>query len=255
MNIIMSNRLFMKRILSNRIYWLAVLAAVVLLLCSIVYTDAQTGEKYTFLSMFYNEALRGAMESGIISGNTILLRYDSGYLWMFIPIIAGIPCMIIKKTERFALFRMGKNKYYMAKCLSTLLAGGGILVISYLAYAFFTMLALRENVWDILIVKKFFSVFCWGILSAIPSTVLSEFVNNKYLILCIPFVLNYFLCMFLGRLLPYEVEQYLSPYTYQNLFLYDIKTVIICAAILVFLIFLCMLMKKFLLEKRCDCGR
>lgn len=251
----MSNLLFVKRIFSDKIYWLSVMAAIFLLLCSIVYRDPLTGEKYTFISLFYDETVREVLENGGISMNNILLGYDSGYLWMFCPIIAGIPCVLTKKTERFVLFRTSKNTYFLSKYVSNLLTSGAILLIAYLVYMTLAMILMNENLWTMSLGKKLLSVCCWGVMSAIPSIVLSEFVKNKYLILCIPFVLNYFMDIFLGNIVPYQIWQYISPMTYQSLFLYDQKMIASCSAIMVTMILLCGALKKLIMERRCDCGQ
>ena len=251
----MSNGLFLKRIFSNKIYWLSVVAAIFLLLCSIVYTDPYSGAQYTFLSLFYEEVVQNALQSGMISVDAILLGYDSGYLWMFCPIIVGIPCVLIQKTERFVLFRTSKNQYLISKYASNLLASGTILLVAYLVYMLLTMIVMQENIWDMNLCKKLLSVFCWGVMCAIPSIILSEFVHNKYMILCIPFALNYFVSMFLGSVIPMEIWQYLSPWTYQILFLYDEKTILFCSINMIVFLLLCGLLKKLVMERRCDCGQ
>lgn len=251
----MNNILFLKRVFSNKIYWISVIAAILLLLCSNVYTSSDTGEGYTFISMFYDKVAMEALEYGQISMKDILLGYDRGYLWMFCPIIVGIPCVIINKTERFVLFRSSKNKYIFSKYFSNILASGCIVLIAYIIFGITGMVLVKENMWDINFTKKLLSVFCWGILNAIPCVVISEFLENKYLILCIPFVLNYFVSTFLGRIIPYNIYQYISPYNYQITFLYGKKMIITCSAILLILIVICAALKKILLERRCDCGQ
>lgn len=251
----MINIVFLKRIFTSKIYWLSVMAAILLLMCSIVYHDSFTGEKYTFISLFYDEVVREALEYGEISLRDLALGYDTGYLWMFCPIIVGIPCVILNKTERFVLFRTGKNKYFLSKIFSNFIASGFILFVSYFIYVTVGMIFLQENIWDMSLVRKILSMFCWGIISAIPSILLSEFVRNKYLILCIPFVLNYFICIFFGNILPYNIKKYVDPFNYQILFLQDKEMIIPCVGIMIFLVAVCTFLKKIILERRCDCGQ
>lgn len=251
----MSNILFFKRIFYSKIYWLSVMAAILILLCSIVYIDMSTGEKYTFISLFYDETSKEALQFGQISIKNILLGYDQSYLWMFCPIIVGIPCVRLKKTERFVLFRTGKNKYFISKYFSNLLASGAILFIAYLIYVLLSMTLVEENIWDLELAKKILSVFCWGVISAIPSNLLSEFVENKYLILCIPFVINYFMHSFVTRIIPYEIWKFISPRNYQILFLNEKKIAVAGVIILFALIVVCAVIKKLSMERRCDCGQ
>lgn len=251
----MSNIVFWKRIFTSKTYWLSVMAAILLLMCSIVYRDSFTGEKYTFISLFYDDVARKALEYGEISLRGLILGYDTGYLWMFCPIIVGIPCVILNKTERLVLFRTGKNKYLLSKFFSNIIASGCILLIAYLVYVTIGMILAQENIWNMSLVRKMVSVFCWGIISAFPSIILSEFVRNKYLILCVPFVINYFMCIFIGNILPYDVKKYVDPFGYQILFLHNVEMIIPCVGILLFLMVGCVFLKKIALERRCDCGQ
>lgn len=251
----MSNIVFLKRVFTGKEYWLSVLAAIVLLISSVVYKDLLTGEEYTFWTLFYDDVAKQALEFGQISIPNLLMGYDSGYLWMFCPIIVGIPCVILNRTERFMMFRTGKNKYIFVKLFSNIIASGFIPVIAYLVYATVGMVLIKENIWNIELVKKFLSVFAWGVFCAIPSIVLSEFVRNKYLILCIPFVLNYFMGMFITNILPYSVSQYMSPHKYQLLFLLGKAEIIPSVVILAALMAGCIILKKIMIERRCDCGQ
>lgn len=250
----MSSLLFLKRVFLNKVYWLSVMAALFLLMCSIVYTDFSSGKEYLFIAFFYDDVMKTALESGSISMEGILMGYDTGYLWMFCPIITGIPCIILKKTERFFLFRTSKNRYLISKYCVSILSGGGIMFFAYLAYMLMVMMLINENLWNVYLIRKLLSVFLWGILSALPGILLSEIMENKYLILCIPFVLNYFMYIFVGKIITYEVWQYISPSTYQIIFLYDKKMVIPCLTICIVLILVGVILKKVAMERRCDCG-
>ena len=230
------------------------MAALFLLSCSIVYTDDYTGKDYIFMSLFYDEISMEALQYGRISIENILLGYDTSYLWMFCPIIVGLPSVKLRKTERFVLFRTNKNQYCLSKYTSILFVSGMIMLWAYLLYMLLCMFLIKDYIWNIILLKKLLSVFCWGILNAIPSVLLSEFIENKYLILCIPFVMNYFMHSFVVNIIPYRVWEYISPYNYQILFLCDNKTAISSISILLFLIVGCGLIKKLIFERRCDCG-
>lgn len=251
----MMNELFLRRVAINKIYWLSIMAAFLLLLCSIVHTDVMSGEKYTFLSLFYNEAAKEALQYGQISIKGILIGRDTSYLWMFCPIIVGIPCVLTQKVERFVLFRISKNNYFFSKYISNLLLGGFIMLGAYLLFAFVGTLVTEEIIWDLYLARKLLSVFCWGMINTIFGIVLSEFMRNKYLILCIPFVLNYFLCNFLGTIVPYDIWKYVSPDNYQILFLHEEQRMVSSTGIFAFLILACGVLIKVTMERRCDCGQ
>lgn len=91
------------------------MAALVLLLCCTIYINPENGQKYLFISAFYDNFIIERL--GIIDLKSIFLGYDKGYLWMFASIIVNFPCLINQKTERFLIFRTGKTdifwKYFL----------------------------------------------------------------------------------------------------------------------------------------------
>lgn len=244
----------LKRVLKNQIYWIAVASALVLLVCSVIYRDSLSGEKYTFLSLFYDEYAKEALKLGHISVENIILSGDVGYLWMFCPLIVSIPCIFTRKTERFLLFRTSKNKYMLSKYFACLVSGGSIVFIAYCIFISLCMLLVKENIWSIYIVKKLMSVFIWGVTSSVPGIMLAEFLENKYLILCIPFVLNYFMCSFVVNIIPYDIWKYISPSNYQILFFFERDTLVYIMGVILITLLGCAVIKKILLERRCDCG-
>ena len=146
----MSSIVFLKRVFTGKEYWLSVLAAILLLMSSIVYKESLTGEEYTFWTLFYDDVAKEALEYGQISIRNLVIGYDKGYLWMFCPIIVGIPCVILNRTERFMMFRTGRNKYIFAKLFSNIITSGLIPVIAYLVYATVGMILIKENIWNLM---------------------------------------------------------------------------------------------------------
>lgn len=247
-------RLFIRRVWKNKIYWLAVLSAVVLLLCSVIYTEPTTGESFTYLSLFYNEDMQRCLAYGAVSLKGIFLGYNlNNYLWMFAPIIVGIPCVLNQRTERFVLFRGSKNGYFLSKYVSNLVLGGAILVLAQVIFIFSGMGLVQyliyvkqmditpEPFWDSYMVQRIWDIFCEGMLNAIPGIFLAEFIRNKYLILCVPFVWSYLMNMFVLNWIPLEVRQLIMPK----------ENPLVYAAVLL----ACGILIKVVAERRCDCGQ
>ncbi|MBQ8519623.1 MAG: hypothetical protein IJ455_08510 [Agathobacter sp.] len=247
-------KLFIRRVWKNKIYWLAVFSALVLLLCSVIYTDMMTGETFTYLSLFYNEDMQARLGYGAISLKDIFIGYNlNNYLWMFAPIIVGIPCVLNQRTERFVLFRGSKNGYFISKYVSNLILGGGILVLAHVIFIltgmglvqYLTIVKqmdiLPELFWDSYMAQRLWDIFCDGVLNAIPGILLAEFIRNKYLILCVPFVWNYLVDMFLMSWIPLEIRQVLLPE----------ENPIVYAGVLL----ACGILIKVVAERRCDCGQ
>lgn len=251
----MSKMIYIKRTVLNKKYWLSSLAALVLLLCCTLYINPENGQKYLFISAFYNKDIIERIHLGAIDLKSIFLGYDSGYLWMFASIIVNFPCLINQKTERFLIFRTGKNRYIFGKYFSNLILSGFMMTISYFIFLIICMILVKENLFDIYAFKKLVSVFLWGMYMAIPGLILSEYIRNKYLILCIPFVINYFMCTFITKIVKYDIHKFFAPDSFQILLLTENKQIIVSSIILTVLIIIGVVNRKILFERRLDCGQ
>ncbi|MDY4027760.1 MAG: hypothetical protein SOY46_00670 [Butyrivibrio crossotus] len=249
----MNKMIYIKRTVLNKKYWLSSMAALVLLLCCTIYINPENGQKYLFISAFYDNFIIERL--GIIDLKSIFLGYDKGYLWMFASIIVNFPCLINQKTERFLIFRTGKNRYIFGKYFSNLVMSGFMMVISYFFFLTICMVLAKKNLFDIYAVKKLVSVFIWGMYLAVPGLILSEYIRNKYLILCIPFVINYFMCTFVTKIVKYDIYKYFAPDSFQILLLTESKQIIVSCIILTVLIIIGVVNRKILFERRLDCGQ
>ena len=161
--------------------------------------------------------------------------------------------MLNQRTERFVLFRGSKNGYFLSKYVSNLVLGGAILVLAQAIFIFTgsglvqyltivkQMDITPEPFWDNYMLKYLWDIFCDGVLNTIPGILLAEFIRNKYLILCVPFVWNYFVNMLLMSWISLEVRQIILPE----------ENPIIFAVVL----FACGILIKVVAERRCDCGQ
>lgn len=262
------SKFFLRRVFKNKIYWLAVFSALVLLLCSVIYIDPTSGQRYTIFSVFCVEEIKTLIQYGSISIKDILMGYGAqNYLWMFCPIIVGIPCILTQKLERFALFRSNKNRYFLYRYISNMISGGVIMVMAHLLFVLISVIIIQginlwidtsfmqEKIFDFYLVQKLVSVFFQGIVNALPGILLAEFIRNKYLILCIPFVWNYFISMFGRTLFTNEIWSYISPSNYAMLLYLEQPRMITSIVLLIVEILACGFIIKFNVERRCDCGQ
>lgn len=270
------------KITSNYVFFLSIIGVVLLLLSGTVLTEALTSKTYNLYQILFMEKTERIKLLNMydVTYESIFLRGTDGYLWMFLPVFTSAPFVLpmcaAKKNNniRFEIFRSGKLEYVMAKCLSAMLCGG---LITCLGYAIFTIIIkcllpevvpLNINL-DIdlyfmlpqplnftMYSKRFFELFFYGMTSTCITFTLSGFIRNKYLVLCIPFMLNYFLKKQLsrGKYMENELALISNPSTPSNLFtIYDDKKVEI-------ILFWCglfifgILLYRIALGKRCDCG-
>lgn len=251
----MNKIIYIKRAFLNKKYWLSVMAAFVLLLCCTIYVNPENGEKYLFISIFYNKDIAEKINLGVINLKSVFLGYDSGYLWMFASIIVNFPCLINQKTERFLIFRTGKNRYIFGKYFSNLIMSGLMMFISYFIFIIICMIMTKENMLDVYVLKKLISVSMWGMYMSVPGLILSEYIRNKYLVLCIPFVINYFMCTFITKIIKYDIYRFFAPESFQILLLMDNKQIMVSSIILIALIIIGAVNRKIVFERRLDCGQ
>ena len=82
------------KILTNKVFYLAIAAVVVLLLLGNIYTSPETGEEYTVIGLALDDEKEEVIGIGDLHARDIMITGVPGYLEMFIPIIVAIPFII-----------------------------------------------------------------------------------------------------------------------------------------------------------------
>lgn len=136
-----------------------------------------------------------------------------GYSAMSLPILASFPFVFSQSAERnsgnirFAIFREKRLKYYFSKFLCAVFCGGGCVMLGVMFFGIFSFFAFPglECYPDLPlefyapdgifaeIAKKLFSSFLYGCVSTVPAFFLSSFCRNRYIILCVPFLMRFML--------------------------------------------------------------
>lgn len=135
----------------------------------------------------------------------------SGYSAMFLPILASFPFVFSQSAERnsgnirFSIFRAKRLKYYLSKFICAVLSGGICIMLGVLIFGIFSNCAFpgleHYSYFDLEyyapngvlseIGKKLLSSFIYGSINAIPAFFLSSFCRNRYIILCVPFLMRF----------------------------------------------------------------
>ena len=199
------------RTLFNVSFMAAVLVTFLLCFSENIYVDGATMQTYSVLEVLLSFD-RAFMERNFsLCSITVLRSAFSGYSAMFLPIVASFPFVYSQNAERnsgnirFLIFRTKRRKYYVSKCICAVLSGGscimlGVLLFGVFSFAAFpqmadyTTLAPEFNAYtDVFaeIIKKFFSVFIYGCVNTVFAFFLSSFCRNRYLVLCIPFLMRF----------------------------------------------------------------
>lgn len=135
----------------------------------------------------------------------------SGYSAMFLPILASFPFVSSQSAERnsgnirFSIFRAKRLKYYLSKFICCVISGGICVMLGIMLFGIFSFfvfpglecypsLDLEFYAPDGIFAeaaRKLLSAFIYGCVNTLPAFFLSSFCRNRYIILCIPFLMRF----------------------------------------------------------------
>lgn len=212
---------FFRKILTNIGFYICVLFTVLLCFSAIIYIDIVKNDNYSIITSFMTFDREFLLTDTSFCAQNIMLKGTSGWLTMFIPIIAAfafIPLICDEheaKSVRFEVFRTSKKSFHTSRFLTSLLCGGLAVVLGYLIFTVLVFLMFpnienytsqqREMFYESMsfsypelsrgiavpLLKELGSVFVYGIFWAIPAMLLTAVVKNKYIVLCVPFFIKY----------------------------------------------------------------
>ena len=151
----------------------------------------------------------------------------SGYSAMFLPILASFPFVFSQNAERnsgyirFSIIRTKRLKYYSSKFISAVLCGSMCVMLGVIIFGVFSAFAFPsiECYPDLnpeyyapdgiipQIIKKLLSSLIYGGISAVPAFFLSAFCRNRYIILCVPFLIRFMYDTAIRKILMNSTEE------------------------------------------------
>lgn len=254
------------KIVTNYTFGISVVGLTLIIMSGTVVTEAITSTDYNFFQLVFMQAekRKEIMEMYNITFERIFRTGTQGYLWMFASVFVSAPFVMMmcsaKKNNniRFELFRSGKMEYVLGKCFASLICGGLVMMLSYALYSFGICLVFPAgDAMKILdYVKRFAELFLYGMTSTYITYILSGFMRNKYLVLCLPFMINYFVKTQLSRekFMESKIAVVINPVSPSYLFStqIDIRKCILIFWAGAFVVGI--ILYRFALERRCDCG-
>lgn len=189
----------------------AILVTFLLCFTEEVYVDTSDMRKFSALEALFKFD-RSFMESkSSFCSLSVFKSALSGYSAMFLPILASFPFVFSQSAERnsgnirFSIFRAKRLKYYFSKFLCGVISGGICVLLGVALFGIFSFFAFpRLECYPDLplefyapdgifaeIARKLLSAFIYGCVSTIPSFFLSSFCRNRYIILCVPFLMRF----------------------------------------------------------------
>lgn len=203
-------------------FYACVLLTVLLCFTAQAYYDITENRNYSVIGVLSEFTREEMLADSSFSAYQILSCISSGWLKLFIPIIAAFPLMPLicdereSKCARYFAFRTSKFSFTTGSFLTAMISGGlavlcGFVLFVVLVYMLFPNIseyapALKESAewwlsgtyplfsklgYSYLIVLDCLEMFLYGTMSAIPALIMTAFMKNKYLVLCIPFFLKY----------------------------------------------------------------
>lgn len=208
-----------KKTLLNYSFVVCIVITTLLCFTASVYTDLETGRNYMVLDVIKDISYEQRLENSAFGFKNIFSCAMSGYLAMFLPIIAAFPFIPNFCSERnsglirLTISRTGKYRYYMSKFISALIGGGLAVMLGYLIFGAISLCifplpeeypvdpilmeaglaSTPDNLKSILdCSKELVGSFIYGAVSTVPAFFFASFIRNRYVITCLPFMLTYF---------------------------------------------------------------
>ncbi len=186
----------------------AVIVTAVLCFSTQIYSDHSNGKVYSVFEALYSFDRAFMSKNSEFSPISIIEKALSGYSAMALPVTAAFPFVFSFITERnsgnmrLSISRTNRGKYYFSKFISALLCGGictmlGVILFGLFVFILFPSMQFPEIT---ALIKKFLSVFVYGMTSVLPAFFLCSFCKNPYIILCVPFVLKFMLETLISRI-------------------------------------------------------
>lgn len=188
------------------------------------YIEPSGGKMYAVIEVMLHWNSEMVHTEHSFAAQCLLLNAVSGYLLMFIPILAAFPFIPNFCAERnsgmirLVIGRTGKFRYYAGKFLSAMIGGGLAVLLGYLLYGVIIIGTFPDikTYGDAVVNRSMYSwtniakcgagILLYGACSAIPAFLMASFVKNRYLITCIPFMLVYLFSSGLTRMSYYGEE-------------------------------------------------
>lgn len=275
-------RIELEKMMTNTVFYFAIFAILMILLAGNIYTSPLTGKEYTVFNVIFASEKSNIKSEICINSFDIIIDGIDSYMDMFLPIIAASPFVVLicneKKNSniRFEIYRVGKEKYVIEKYLSAMMVGGLVTVIGYAMFCFIIFITFQGRVSEVFNYKKefifnndviaehmyhligisgiyllkFIKMFFYGAVVVIPAFCMTMVTKNKYLVLSVPFIMDYFLQILIESIDNVNYKYFL-PQVVGNIYMTDyLKQTVIYGGKIILGLILC----RVCVAKKCDCG-
>ena len=202
----------MKKNLHLPFFVVGILGVLLLLMLGVVYTD-DTGRQHIFLEFLFQSGKTEIIRNRAVFEVTVIFSADNKWFYEFLPAFVIIGYMFVLSSERergglrFLVIRENVFNYCVSKVLALMLCGGIIVFFAatiYVAIVFLTISSTPDPVIlqaflgafgvssvKAMIIKWLFSMFLLGCFSVIPGCLAGIFFNDRYMMICLPVLIQY----------------------------------------------------------------
>ena len=253
-----------RKIIKNASFVIAILCTYGLYMIYAVYEDYITREGYNLLDIVLSDSRKELISEIGISMQYIVFDAVFDYTYIIMPILTAIPYITVatlgydNNITRFELFRSGKVSYVTGNMISAMIFGG---LVNLIAFSFYVLTAyiviLQEIQFPIeRVVERFLCCFLFGAMSVVPAFFLSAFIRNKYIVLCVPFMMDYVYGMIFGSLgTKYHILRYIHINNASGLYKKITGEKLCCLSAYAVILLIVYVVHIIRMGRRCDCGQ
>lgn len=212
----------LKMVFTNYGFYLCMVFTVILCMCASIYYDGMKNEMYSIIKSLKEFDREFMLNDTSFCSYQVIDRGSGSWLSMFVPIISAfafVP-MVCDEAEskmiRNSVFRSSKLTFHTSKFVTACLSGGLAVMLGFAVFAIivsftfpnidqysselqehmnmnlsYSFPKLAQHGYGAVISVKFLEMFIYGTVSAAPAIMLTSFIKNKYLVMCIPFFFKY----------------------------------------------------------------
>lgn len=237
MSILKNIRVDGRKIVMGYGFYISIFLTFILCLSSPIYKHEEKNETYSVIDVLNKFNKETMLEYPEMCADTVLMKGNRGWLSLFIPIISGfafVPIICDEynfKVVRNEIFRSTNFRFNTSKFVMACVSGGVAVMIGYALYiclisTLFPSFNLYQPELQMTISEEiygsnpFFSdlnkisitflklgeIFLYGLFSSVFVVFLSSFVKNKYLVLCVPFFIQYGITQFCMKIRITEIN-------------------------------------------------
>ena len=164
----------------------------------------ESGKEYSLWDLFFEGQMRQIFLENDITFESLITNPISIFMAMFMPILVIFPFLNVFWNEKmtnnylFRQARIGVRKYIVGSMAEAVLSSGLLAVLGRFLYegilfVIFTSMGKMPIFLQIvpLLLRKGIRFFFYGCLVCIPVLFFTALLKNRYIILCMPFILIY----------------------------------------------------------------